>query len=150
MKKSIFFSLFILAALFSSCKKDKVKTLFGDYYGQTHQKTTSLQEIFTDPTTSHFEYVTDSLVSTDFITVSETGGGHFILDWQFTGFDFVSNDALKDTIRYELSFSGGYRVEKAVIFFDTDKETLYYKGVIESQLFGEIEKTELSFTGVKK
>jgi hypothetical protein len=150
MKKLILFSLFILSIFLFGCKKDKIQPIFGDYIGQTKTIRSGFEEIFINPSTSSYQFFTTTTITTDTITVSETGDQRFIMGWQFIGFDFSSNEAIKDTVRYNLSIGGGYTIENAVIFFDTDKKSVFYEGTSESQGAGGPDKTEISFLGIKK
>ncbi len=124
------------AALFMSCEKEKVKSLpelTGTYIGKTSHHSNKLEEIFTSPTESHYEWVSDSFtrlpdtliaaeVSKDSFVLQGSAAQHLPAEWR--GFAFDEHTGPQVFIFTRSFVLPNYFSKKMELRFDTENKTL--------------------------
>lgn len=137
MKTRIFLSATAgIALLLFSCKKESsapVPNLTGTYTGKTTSASNRLEEIFTSPTESHFEWVSDSfVVQPDTLIVVEISADSFALkgsaaqwfssDWRTYAYN---ESAGTTTLSFDRHIAlSGYYSRHLTLTFDVGKKTL--------------------------
>jgi hypothetical protein len=151
--KHFHFAFALLATIvWLSCQKEgRAKDVYGTYIGTLTTKNSGIEEVFTDPNTSHFESYIETTIRLDTIYTQEEANDTFFLDpFPCLLFFMSAKVAAKDTIHHTLSLLGGAYSEQVDLFFNTKDETLYFKGETYEPGTTTFSKSEFMFEGVKQ